>query len=356
VSRLPSGRVLVRLPSWLGDLVAVEPAVSALASAVGPSRLSLAAPDHLLPLLEAWLPEARRIGHRGRGGERARDWRGHELALLLTGSFRSAWVARLAGIPRRIGWQRDGRGWLLTEGARPALERGGAPIGLGVVGRWPRVLPRSVGAGAGELVASLGVGVRRVRPELPLVERARRRVEEQIGARRPGLLVNVGGRPGSAKAWGAERWAAALAELADLGSPWLVCGPGEQPRLEALAAALDARGLPYERAWRDRPADLPELAALCARAALVLTTDSGPRHVARAVGAPCVTLFGPTDPRHTAAPGPPEARLRLELDCSPCHAESCALSGERERRCLEALDPALVVAAARDLLSSSQAG
>ena len=63
----PSGRVLVRLPSWLGDLVAVEPAVSALARAVGEGHLSLAAPAHLLPLLEAWLPEARRLPHAGRG-------------------------------------------------------------------------------------------------------------------------------------------------------------------------------------------------------------------------------------------------------------------------------------------------
>ncbi|MEW6072553.1 MAG: hypothetical protein AB1726_08175, partial [Planctomycetota bacterium] len=159
----PAARLLVRLPSWLGDLVMAEPTVRACyaraAAAGAPERLSLAGPDHLLPVFEGAFPGARRIPHRGRGGERRADWRGHDAALLLTGSFRSAWVSWRAGILRRAGWARDGRGWLLTDAMRPARERGGVPLGAGVRGRRPRHLPRPFGATCVELAGLLGVAV-----------------------------------------------------------------------------------------------------------------------------------------------------------------------------------------------------
>lgn len=351
-------RLLVRLPSWLGDLVAVEPAVRALAESRGApdgEGLTLACPAHLAPLLAGWLPAARRATHPGRGGERARDWRGHDAALLLTGSFRSAWTAARAGIPRRIGLARDGRGWLLTDGVAPARERGRVPLGCGVSGRWPRYLPRPVATTAAELVALLGVAVRDPVPRLAPPEAAARAVDGRLAAlgvdgSAPLLLANVGGREGSAKAWHPEAWAAALAPV-DAARVLLVAGPGEEPALERVAAALAGRGRSPAVAWPDRMADLPELLALCARAAGLVTMDSGPRHVARAVGTPTVVLFGPTDPRHTAAPGPREVALRVAVDCGPCHRERCPLRGEAERRCTAALEPARVTAAVGALLA-----
>ena len=208
-----NGDVLVRLPSWLGDLVAVEPAVRALAQARGAldgAGLALAAPAHLLPLVDGWLPAARRIAHTGRGGERAEDWRGFDLALLLTGSFRSAWTAWRAGIPRRVGWSRDGRGWLLTDGVRPAVERGRAALPCGVRGRWPRYLPRSVTATSIELLGLLDVPVAdpvaRLAADPAVVADVRRRLAA-AGVEGAPVVANVGGRPGSAKAWSPAWWA-----------------------------------------------------------------------------------------------------------------------------------------------------
>src|SRR6185503_11319187 len=137
-------------------------------------------------------------------------------------------------------------------------------------------------------------------------------------------LVNAGARLGSAKGVPGELWRAVLGELARRTALplLLVCGPGEGA---ALAAAHP--GLATARVVNDPPAALPELAALCAEAELVLTADSGPRHVARAVGAAIVSVAGPTDPRHTAGARRREELVRTLVACGPCHRELCPLYG-----------------------------
>jgi heptosyltransferase-2 len=328
----PSDRVLAGLPSWLGDLVQSLPALCALEERV--ERLSLAAPAHLLPILEHELPRARRIPHAGRGGERAADWRGHDVAVLFTNSFRSAWTAWRAGIQRRVGWRRQGRALLLTDGLAAPLERGCVPLGLGRSGRWPRILPRPFGSDCGELVGRLGIGVRAPRPRLTPtaaeLERAR-------APRTPFVLAHVGSRPGSAKAYPAQHWARVLERLSGAGfAIVLVGGPGEEPAVRTVAEL--ARHL-RPSALVDPPAGLRELAALRARAALVLSSDSGPRHVANAVGARIVTVAGPTDPRHSADHLERTTLARIMVDCGPCHRERCPLAGVAHERCLRDLDP-----------------
>lgn len=341
-------RLLVRLPSWLGDLVMAEPTVRALwerYSARGEAeRLSLAGPAHLLALFDGAFPGARRISHAGRGGEAARAWRGHDAALLLTGSFRAAWTAWRARIARRVGWSRDGRGWLLTDGMCPARERGGTPLDIGRPGRRPRYLPRPFGSTCVELAGLLGVPVADRRPQLAVDPAAHGRMRARLAAQgvdpdAPFLLVNAGARPGSAKAY--PRWGEVLAEL--VLPAVLVGGPGEE---EALSAAA-----PGALVLVDPVADLAELAALCSLAALVLTADAGPRHVAAAVGARVVCVAGPTDPRHTADHLERTRLVRVTVPCGPCHRERCPLAGEDEHRCMRAVAPADVAQAALGFLA-----
>src|SRR5262245_53681897 len=317
-------RVLVRLPAWLGDFVASEPIVLGRADWSRVVALALAAGAAHLALLEGRFPQVARLPTDGRGSARA--WRGHDVAILCTGSFRSAWSAFRAGIPRRVGFARDGRGWLLTDALTPARERGATPLGLGRSGRGRRYLPRPLGRSLAELLGIVGVPVRderaRIEPREEWIAAARaRRARLDLAPGEPYVLVNAGARPGSAKGVPPELWRAVLGELARrLDLPLLfVCGPGEE---EALAAAHP--GLRTARAVLDPPASLPELAALCSEAELVLTSDSGPRHVARAVGAAVVTVAGPTDPRHTACAGR-EALVRTLVPCGPCHREQCPL-------------------------------
>lgn len=340
---VPPARVLVRLPSWLGDAIACEPVLRALharwRSAGRADHVTCVAPALILELLESrfegvrWLPAARGAT------PHARAWRGHDVALLLDGSWRSVWTAWRAGIPHRAGFASGGRTPLLTFALRPALERGGVALGLGVTGRAPRRLPRPFAAACAELVATLGLEVRERAPRLEPDEQAlvavRRRLER--GGIAPGsafALVNAGARPGSAK--GADP--SVLAALARRrGLPIVIaCGPGEEENARATAAELRGTGALL---LDDPPPRLPELVAWIASAAWFVTPDSGPRHMAQALRVPSLVLCGPTDPRHTAEHEDRIHVTRVEIPCSPCHREVCPLTGDAHRACMRTIDP-----------------
>lgn len=362
-------RVLVRVPSWLGDLVMSEPALRALyehyAARGAAERISLAGPAHLLGLWDAQFAYARRLPFEGRSGERADAWRGHELALLLNNSLRSAWTAARARIPRRVGWSRDARALLLTDWMEPPRELGGVPLGIGTPGAFPRWLPRPFTSACIELVQRLGIGVRDPLPRLELADAARARARARLASfglvrtdasSAPFVLVNAGGRFESAKS--APEWLftpalRALWERERVPSV-LVCGPGEERALATLHGRLDGA---RAHACTAPIADLAELAALCAQAAVVLTADGGPRHVAQAVGARVLCVCGPTDARHTDAHAvvASGARggtrvLRAFVPCGPCHRERCPLPRETELACWHALGAERVRDALRELV------
>jgi len=85
---------------------------------------------------------------------------------------------------------------------------------------------------------------------------------------------------------------------------------------------------------------LPEMIEWVRRAAMLVTNDTGPMHVAAALGTPLVALFGPTEPRRTGPYGQLENMLRLDLPCSPCLKSTCHF--EKPEECLRALPPTLV--------------
>jgi ADP-heptose:LPS heptosyltransferase len=331
---------LVRVPSWLGDAVAAEPLLRHLVGlravdALG--GLTFAGPAHVLPIFDGLEP-ATRAAHGGRGGERAQDWRGHNAALLLTGSFRSAWTAWRAGIPERAGARRDGRGpWLSVassvprepwwRGRRPRPE----PVGASYARLW------NAAARRWGLAPLADAGPPRLAPAPAVRARVDQRLAELgLGPAGPPLLwVNAGGREGSAKAPPTDRWVrlvAALAERREL-RVGLLYGPGEEGRVAAVQAGLAERGVAACALWPTAAADLHELIALCAAADLTLTSDTGPRHVARAAGARTFTLFGSSDPRHTDADPPRERAWNTSATCAPCGRERCGLTRERQLAC-----------------------
>jgi len=94
---------------------------------------------------------------------------------------------------------------------------------------------------------------------------------------------------------------------------------------------------------------LPEMIEWVRRGDLLVTNDTGPMHVAAALGRPLVALFGPTEPRRTGPYGQLENVLRLDLPCSPCMKSDCAY--EKTDECLRALSPAVVLARVEKLLA-----
>ena len=238
------------------------------------------------------------------------------------------------------------------------LERGRTALGTQVTGGGRRFLPRPFVTSCLELLGFSGLLVEDPRPCLipdPQVRDGVRARLERMGLApgEPYLLANVGGRSGSSKSYPTDSWARAL----DLIAAWttlpvvLVYGPGEEDGAEAVRER--AESLP--RLFGPPAADLRELVALAAGSSLVLTADGGPRHIAAATGRPIVCVFGPTDPRHTAAGLERTKSVSAPTDCAPCHLERCPLHGEDHKRCMLEVRPEELAQATEELLRAQGA-
>jgi ADP-heptose:LPS heptosyltransferase len=305
--------LIVRL-SAIGDVVHTLPALAALrrhgwrtAWLVEPlSRPLLAGNPALDELIEAPAARAFTLAHARRALRAARY---ADVALDLQGLWKSAAWARLSGASRVVGYSRAFRrepssAVLMGERVEAAEEGGHVidknlallrPLGIDEVGRREFPLP-ALGVEASEVdrrLAGLGMGAF--------------------------AILNPGGGWKS-KLWPAERYGEVARGLRERGLAALVTwGPGEEALADrVVAASAGAAGRAFATTLR-------EYVALARRARLVVAADTGPLHLAAAVGTPVVALFGPTDP---ARNGPFEAAdvvVRRIPSCAPCHRRDCTV-------------------------------
>jgi len=336
-------RILVRLPNWVGDVVMATPALRALREAHPAARITVEGRPFLegllreLPTVDAFLPDGAR-------GLRATWTRGRRLAaerfdwaVLLPDSARAAAGPFLARVPRRVGYARDPlRRALLTEALDPPAENG-RRVPVPMVERYLRIT-RALGCADPPARTELRVGA-------PETERVASMLAAQgVDSGAPVLVVTPGAHFGSSKLYPPESFARACDGIVDRLGLRCVLAPAPSEidlarhvvgRMERPAVVLD-----------DPPTTLEELKALVARSALVLSNDTGPRHVAVALDRPVVVLMGPTDPRHTASQLERQRVLREDVECSPCHEKTCPI----DHRCMTRLAPERVVAAALELV------
>jgi len=326
--------VLVRAPNWIGDTVLSLPALRDVRRNFPAARLEVLARPWVAPVYEAVaeVDAVRRVAGRGVRAEAAAAAGARAgLALLLPNSFGSALAARLAGIPDRRGYATDGRGWLLTRATRvPAAVRGSSEV----------YYYRAMLAGVGLRVSASPDASLRPRPEW--AEAGARR----LGAPGPWIGVNPGAAYGTAKRWLPERYAEVADRLAgELGGRVAVLGgPAERALAEDIAARLasPARVLAGET-------ELGELIGVLSQLRLLLTNDSGPMHLAAALGVPLVAIFGPTDWRETAPVGDRRRLVREPVECAPCKLRECPI----DHRCMQRVSAERVAAEARSLLQES---
>ncbi len=198
----------------------------------------------------------------------------------------------------------------------------------------------------------LGVPVHRGFTWLP----ARPRVAEAIRDRwRPEPARWIALQPGARwwnKRWPVEHFAELVRQLSARFSDvrFAILGSHEErPLGETIAQAAPARCLDLTGRLQ-----LPELIEWTRLCALMVTNDTGPMHVAAALGKPVVALFGPTEPRRTGPYGQLERALQLDLPCIPCMKDSCSF--DRPLECLRALAPQMVVARVQHFLNGSAPG
>lgn len=175
------------------------------------------------------------------------------------------------------------------------------------------------------------------------------------GAPRPLIGLHPAARDRTRR-WPPERFAAAAAALqARAGGSLVLLGePEEAATAQRILATLPPRPAAPSLDLTGRTS-LPVLGAVIARLDVLLTNDSGPAHIAYALGAPTVTVFGAADPRRYAAPLPgPFHMLAHPVPCRPCEFSACPIAAPGdEAPCLEGVTVATVVTAASELLASA---
>jgi heptosyltransferase-2 len=342
-------RMLVVMPNWVGDVVMSTPALRALRDHFRDAHIALLLRSNLAEIVNGgnWMDEliywpvgkgksrpTRRQGFLGLAAE-LRDRR-FEIAVLLTNSFRSALLTRLAGIHRRVGYDRDGRGMLLTDRLLASKLNG-------------KYVPISMTHYYNAIAKYLGCRDCSETMELFTTEQEESEADAAIkGARvkadQPIAVINPGASFGPAKCWFADRFAEVADRLVgELGAYVFVsCGPKEieiaQQVEDKMREAVTVLNNPVMKLGPSK--------ALIRRASLLVTNDTGPRHFAKAFGTPVVTIFGPTDPRWSSNECSSERTLMVEVDCGPCMKRSCPL----DHRCMDAISSEMVFEQSRELL------
>lgn len=338
-------RILVIKPCCLGDVLMTTPVLAALRARFPQAEIDYAVGRHAAPAITGH-PEVRRLIDCGPGAGRGtrhilsllRRMRAgrYDLCLVLERSPLFTILPWLAGIPVRAGIDSGGRGFTLNRRVPWDESLHEADLYLGVA-------------------AALGCQIEGHHLRFEPGQEAEARVYGLWqGHGLDGLVVAIapggGTNPGmdlAEKRWPPERFAALADRLhREHGARIVVLGgPLDQIACRAMREAMRAPSLDL-----CGPAPLAERGALLRRCSLFVGNDSGPTHLAAAVGCPVVAIFGPTDP---ALYGPYHARARVvcrDLPCSPCFIHGHFPPCPNQHVCMRGLAVDEVLAACRELL------
>jgi len=335
-------RVLAVRTSALGDVVLLTPALRALAAHAGGPVEILTSPAYA-PLFFG-LPFVSRVWSLPRDGGaqellRAMEEGGpFDLAVDFQNKARTlASLLRLRARRRLRLVKRKG-----IRGAIGSLFGGG-----------PILDEKPAAALYFDALEPLGLRPGDLRPEVALLSEAVELAARLVGPAGGAPLVGLApGARWSLKRWPPDRFAAVGAALQREGAEIvLVGGPEDRAELERVRSGLARPPLGDTASL-----DVAGLAAVLARLSVLVTVDSGPAHLAQAVGTPVVVVFGPTSQRRWGpAPGMGGA-VALPLSCSPCSNYGKGGCAQGDRACLDALPPEVVLDAARAALRAGREG
>jgi len=365
--------ILVRGTNWLGDAVMTTPALLRLREKFPEAHLALLTPEKLRDL---WIghPAVNEtislapgesvfaVGKRLRAGK-------FDVALVLPNSQRSAIEVWLAGIPQRIGYARPWRGFFLTQAIGQRAEA--VKMRKRSIGEIKKLVAADVNrrtsdenrvfASAGtahqihdylHLTAALGANPEPVAPHLFVAQDEVEAAKKKFGLDKisnPMLGLNASAEYGGAKMWPRLSFTAAADEIwRRTNCAWLVFG-GRSETDKVIANSIAAVGNSLAANKNEMvnlagKTSLRDLMALLKCCRVLLTNDTGPMHVAAALGTPVVAPFGSTSPELTGPglPGDPRHRLlKSDAPCSPCFLRECPI----DFRCMNGISAGRVVEA-----------
>jgi heptosyltransferase II len=315
-------KILIRATNWVGDAVMCLPAVHAIRERFPEAHISILAKpwvadlyaqgrlvDDVIPYTASSLADKWRLGRSLRS-------RAFDCAILLQNAFEAAVLVWLARIPTRIGYDRDGRGFLLTQ-AVPVPKTG--------------EIPRHERFYYLELLRRAG-WIDHLPEAVPMI-----RWHRPSACASPTIGVSPGAAYGSAKRWLPERFAEAAVRLArERGASISLFGSKDERGLCEQVAALMNGVSVTNYAGQTTLAEFIDLAAACE---LFLTNDSGAMHIASALGVPTIAIFGATDDIATGPTGPQARVVREPVECSPCLLRECPI----DHRCMTRVSTGRVV-------------
>jgi len=348
------------LPNWIGDVVMATPALRALRKHVGPqARIVGIMRPYVADVLVGtpWLDDRIYFDPRSKNPE-LRGWRfaralrreRFDTVVLLTNSLRTAFWARMSGARQRVGYARDGRAMFLTHKLY-------APMAGGDYAQQPTLDAYL------RIAYALGCPRESTRMELATLPADEQAADEvwrrlEIPADKPVVVVNSGAAFGASKLWPAAHFGRLARRIADeWGYPVVaICGPREREIARQIVAEASHPGvmsLADPRLGEDFPLPIGLSKACVRRAALLVTTDSGPRHFAPAFDVPVVTLFGPTFISLSETHFAKAIHLQRKVPCGPCMEKICPLG---HHQCMRDLSVDEVYAAVQSQLVAASEG
>jgi heptosyltransferase II len=363
-------RILVRGVNWLGDAVMTTPALLRLREKFPEANITLLTPEKLKDLWRQHPAINETISFKS--GElllsvsrRLREYK-FDLALVFPNSPRSAMEVWLGMVPQRIGYARPWRNFFLTQAVAPRAGNvkmrkrsigeikslvtanesriGGTPVLLSSAHQIYEYL---------HLVSALGTNPEPLPPKLFVTPEEIEATTKKFGLDKisnPIFGLNPGAEYGPAKRWPIDKFIAAAKQIQQrTNCVWILFGgKGDTVLTSQIASAIhDSRFTIHDLAGKTSLRELMSLLKLCR---VLLTNDTGPMHVAAALGTPVVALFGSTSPELTGPglPGDPRNRLlKSEASCSPCFLRECPI----DFRCLNGIHVEQAVAAVVESLN-----
>jgi heptosyltransferase-2 len=343
-------KLAIMLPNWVGDACMATPTIRALRNGL-PQLTELCLVGRPAPIMVldgllgvdstiVYKPRSDKLGlHSRRSLARELRCRKFDSILLLTNSLSTAMIAWWARIPRRMGYARDARSWLLTDRLpvrTSEFDANSSPC----IDTYLR-LAQAMGCETDD---------RRMELACTAVDRAAAdALWKSVGfsGDLPTVLLNTGAATYETKRWPADHAAHAARVFAEQHQLQVLvhCGPGEREsanEIESLVGHPRVRSMGHTH---DLPLGLSKGAI--ERSSIVVSTDSGPRHMAVALNKPVVSLFGSITASLTTTYNTPERIIQLGLSCQPCGKQTCPLG---HTACMNALDSGRVIAATLESL------
>ena len=337
---MKADKLVVVAPNWLGDAVMALPAIADVRKHFAHAHLTIAARPAVAPMFAMVKGVDAVVTLRGGGGLKAiRGWKADaqalrpgafDIAILLPNSFATALIAKNAAITERWGFATDWRGRLLT---RPIAK----PKDATHQADYYQALTAALGIERGPQFAE-------VRPD---AERTRElMIDIGLEPDEKFVVFAPGAAYGRAKQWLPERFAG-LAELIINDRGWSVLMVGsnaDRSTCAEIASRLPPTGTRINRLIDvSGRTDLQMLAGLLSRAHAVVSNDSGAMHLAGAVGARVIAIFGATNehrtsPLRASAAAPDPAIVTHEVFCRPCMLRECPI----DHRCMRGISAAAV--------------